>query len=393
MSNKRKAVISLVITFAIIIGISAYFNITHSSKITPVYDTHEATDVVRGHGIILETGKKVFIPNDATFAFTTTQEGDEYDPSLATRPNPPSTSEYIDLFNKLEWREQECNKHFKLTTDHAAMINPWNMQSDDSASLKYHFYDDKDAQCTYGIITNESDDRIALVSIDIWEPDEIEMNALIGDLDYTNDYTNDMPHGYVSTWDGYVILNPDTFVTDIVNGEVKNHPNRQEFVSLSSYAYALGIDLDESLNTYSEVKECYDNLAMAEEYGIRGYSEYSKYNDAAIQINSYSELQEYLAVSAGPSDASNEDNGIDIYTFGSGSQTITSYPPKVNQYIDYGYEFYLMNFGGAVAYYYKDGDRRYVRFCIDGGDIATDAWSEKVAQPIYTDDLLLTRIS
>lgn len=302
----------------------------------------------------------------------------------------------LDMFN-VDFPEGMCG----LTVQ-----DPWNGVNSDA--LQHSLALSSNSKIIYDILTNEDHTRSALVAINFIDPDRNDFENLINKLDYYPE-ASDEPYGYIAAWNSYIAVNGDfselNYLYDTYPENLEGFPEYSTFYSLfniDGYAYVLGIDIQNELrnvHSINDISEIYDNLMQCEYYGIRGYESYLDTNGFGIIIDNYADLKAavsdpensvlsevyYLSENGGSDPTTDPDSEYyeaPIEDAPSTQTTTSNYPPKVNEYIAYGYKVYKHNM--CDAYYYKEAFDRYVLFCIDNRDSAKGAWAQSIADPVCT---------
>ena len=325
---------------------------------------------------------------------------------------------YDGIPDYFETRDQELLNLFgiEIPDDQVGMTwqQVWN--GTDAESLQHVLSVTEGGEIIYDTLLNEDHTRAAIVAINFIDPDRTEFENMIKKLDfhpekYRDENTQELatePYGYIAAWDSFVAVNGNfsnlSYFYSMYPERLENFPQVNSFYSLfniEGYAHVLGIDIQEDLsniNSINDISEMYGNLMECEYYGIRGYDSYLDHNGFGVIINKYSDLKAalnnpdnsdlaevYYLSQQGGSDPTN-DPSSEYYEepveVPSTQNTTSNYPPKVNEYLSYGYKVYKHNM--CEAYYYKEAFDRYVLFCIDNRDSAKGAWAQSIADSVYT---------
>ena len=249
------------------------------------------------------------------------------------------------------------------------------------------------------------------------QPDEIIYTDTITDVEY------DIPYGYIGAYNSMIIVNDATAPLDyfytVYSDNLPNFPKYENFYSmcnLESYAHVLGIDIQDAIAKVASLDDLWDiesKLSECEFYGIRGYESYYDTNGFGLVINNYTDLAYaidnpedsdlaeiyYLSGEYGSDPTADPESEFYEppieYTPSNNNQGSTnnksSYPPKVNEYISYGYKVYRHNL--CMAYYYKEDWNHYVLFCIDNRDGVKAAWAKSIAPMVENTAVWLTALN
>lgn len=331
------------------------------------------------------------------------------DPAITDEPL-TGDSYYDGVTNLFELKDTELYEWANGDFNFQGLV--WQKTWNNGTGIEHFLYTIDDGNVVIGIMTNESRARAAVVYMDFLNPDAVEFEKFLNNLDYTKCESEDPYYGYIATWNSYVLVDA---TKDYVSYFVNTYPDSLEITkdattenylfNLESYAYVLGIDIQESLASLTNIDAMltmYTNLEQCEYFGIRGYEEYLYTNGFGIIIDNYKDLKTALAnpqtgelsevyslAQNGGSDPTTDPNSpmyeppIEGPTTNNTTTTRnTNYPPKVNEYLAYGYKVYKHTM--CDAYYYQASFDQYILFCIDNRDMWAGAWAESVAGSVYT---------
>lgn len=283
--------------------------------------------------------------------------------------------------------------------------NVWQQTWNDCSGIEHFIYSIDDGNVLIGIMASEDRCRAAIVYMDFLNPDADEFEKFLNNLDYTQ--CEDPYYGYIATWNSYILVDatPD-YISYFLDSNpdsleiTKDTTNGKYLFNLEGYAYVLDIDIQDSLESLTNIDAMltmYTNLEQCEYFGIRGYDEYLYHNGFGIIIDNYKDLKAalanprtgelsevyYLSQNGGSDPTSDPESPMYEPPIEGPTTTQTNnYPPKVNEYLAYGYKVYKHTM--CDAYYYQEAFDRYVLFCIDNRDMVSSAWAQSVADSVYT---------
>lgn len=326
-------------------------------------------------------------------------------------------STYDGIPDYFELRDQELLNLFEIEIPDDQVGMTWQQvwNGTDAESLQHVLSVTEDEKIIYDTLLNEDHTRAAIVAINFIDPDHTEFDNMIKKLDYHPEKYRDVntqelatePYGYIAAWDSFIAVNGNFSTLDyfysVYSENLEGFPvydNYYSLFNLEGYAHVLGIDIQDALadiNSITDISNMYSNLMDCEYYGVRGYDSYLNTNPFGVIIKNYADLKSavsdyengplsevyYLSNEGGSDPTTDPDSEYyEAPIDGPSAQTASNYPPKVNEYMSYGYKVYKHNM--CDAYYYKEAFDRYVLFCIDNRDIAKGAWAESIADSVYT---------
>lgn len=328
---------------------------------------------------------------------------------------------FTEIMNTFELRDTDlCGKftgmNDVIANDYPGFIETytWN-DSSGYASIQY-FYSEEVfdfGTVKYGILSNEDFSRLAVSTITLINCDESKFDDFLVGLDWhpqENPYDESSKYyGYIGTWDSFVTVANVSTYSDLMNryGKTEYMPAETdtiiELTNIGALAYVLGINIDSAIancDSIMEINSIQTNLENAAYYGVRGYDQYLDINGFGVIISEYdalvyalmdtehSDLCEVAYLSSGSgSDPTSDPNSpyyeppVNPIGNGSNNSSASNYPPKVKEYLSYGYEVYKHNF--CDAFYYKESWNNYVRFYVSNALVA-GAWANSVADYSYS---------
>lgn len=289
--------------------------------------------------------------------------------------------------------------------------NVWETSWNECTGIEHFIYSIDNDNILVGIMANEARSRAAVVYLDFLNPDAAEFEAFLNNLDYIKCDSEDPYYGYIATWNSFILVDATKdYISYFLNSAPdslsisKDTTNGNYLFNLESYAYVLGIDIQDSLESLTNIDAMltmYTNLEQCEYFGIRGYEGYLDNNGFGIIIDNYKNLKTalfdpqnsdlaeiYYLSQNGGSDPTSDPNSpmyeppIEGPSTGTTTTKTSNYPPKVNEYMSYGYKVYKHTM--CDAYYYRESFDRYILFCIDNRDLVSGAWAQSVAGSVYT---------
>ena len=331
--------------------------------------------------------------------------------------DPIPDSPFDGITNYFEIYDQELLSQFNIVFGENDLGFTWQQvwNGTDTESLQHVLSVTSDNKVIYDTLVNEDHSRAAIVAINFLDPDQDDFENLIKKLDYHPEEYRDtiiqenvtMPYGYIATWDSFIAVNGNFstlgYFYNMYPENLKDFPSYTDYYSLfnlEGYAHVLGIDIQDALadvNSITDISNMYGALMDCEYYGVRGYESYLDTNPFGVIIKTYADLKSaisdyengplsevyYLSNEGGSDPTTDPDSEYyEEPINGPSTQTTSNYPPKVNEYMSYGYKVYKHNM--CDAYYYKEAFDRYVLFCIDNRDLAKEAWTKSIADSVYT---------
>lgn len=343
-----------------------------------------------------------------------TDEVSVSDPTLEAEPSvtkePLKGDSYYDgVTNLFELKDDELYDWAK--GDFNFQGNVWQQTWNNCTGIEHFIYTIDDGNVLVGIMTNESRARAAIVYLDFLKPNADEFEKFLNNLDYTKCESEDPYYGYIATWNSYILVDATKdYISYFLNSNpdsldiTKDTTNGNYLFNLEGYAYVLGIDIQDSLESLSNIDAMltmYTNLEQCEYFGIRGYEGYLDNNGFGIIINNYKDLKDtlfdpinsdlyevyYLSQNGGSDPTTDPDSPmyeppIEGPTTNTTTTRTNNYPPRVNEYLAYGYKVYKHTM--CDAYYYQASFNQYILFCIDNRDMWSGAWAQSVAGSVYT---------
>ena len=257
----------------------------------------------------------------------------------------------------------------------------WNEDVDNPIyGLKYTLF--ADDTLGVGILSNEDYSRNAVLTVDLYGPNEEDFSGLLSTLDWhpQSESEGEDPIGYVFTEDSIILVNDSVYYEEFDNPECEKI---YELYNINAMAEVMGINIQNSLAKVSSIDDAFEiqnNLESAIYYGVRGYNNYVDINPYGVIISDYDELvtaledpynsplEEVVTFidELSEFDPSDEpyDDGSDYSSPSSSGSHHHSYfynnlPDAVKQYIDNGYHVYMITHGVTKGYYtaqkYGDG--------------------------------------